>query len=74
MGSDTIITVRDAQGGLNVLKQLVPGLGGTSTESTEPAPETTAPESQTQEPAATQQPEQVNPEKFIKGILKGLGG
>jgi uncharacterized protein involved in outer membrane biogenesis len=62
-----------AQGGLGVLQQLVPGLGGlTGSSSAAPPPDAAAPEAAPQEPAA--QPEDVTPQKFIKDILKGLGG
>ena len=67
-----------AQGGLGVIQQLVPGLGGlmgSGSAPAAPAPESSAPGTQSQEPAAAQpeQPEQVTPQKFIKDILKGLG-
>jgi uncharacterized protein involved in outer membrane biogenesis len=59
-----------AQGGLGVLQQLVPGLGGLTGGSEAPAPANpTSPA-----PAVPAEPEEVAPQKFIKDILKGLGG
>lgn len=66
-----------AQGGLGVLQQLVPGLGGLTGGGKAPAPATTAPSPAAPAPApapAPAQPEEVTPQKFIKDILKGLGG
>lgn len=61
-----------AQGGLGVLQQLVPGLGGLTGGGKGPAPaDATTPAPVAPAPA---QPEEVTPQKFIKDILKGLGG
>jgi len=63
-----------AQGGLGVLQQLVPGLGGLTGGGKGSAPADTASPAPAAPTPAPAEPEEVTPQKFIKDILKGLGG